>query len=90
MVYVSSLDNDSNNKRFGKVHKIIHLCAPGKLNKVSALCVDCAKIDHKAENAGFSFHLTGLKSGEKEIAGLDKYLPLCLKHHQYRSKDLKL
>ena len=75
LVFVASLDADANLKRMGKVHKIIHLCAPGCLTKLAANCLDCAAQDHRFEDAGFSFSLHGT----------EKFVPLCLKHHQNRS-----
>jgi len=88
LVYISALDADANLNRFGRVHEVIHLCSPGNLNKISALCVDCASIDHRSEKAGFTFHLGKRISADSQIhIGSDEYIALCLKHHQLRSKE---
>lgn len=86
LVYIASLDADANLKRMGKVHKLIHLCAPGCLNKIAAMCLDCAREDHRFEPAGYSYSFVGIVSGSEDIGGTEKYIPLCLKHHQRRTE----
>jgi len=86
LVYISSLDADVYLNKFGKVHEIIHLCEPGNLTKVFALCVDCAAIDHRSVNAGFTYRLED-KVGETFQIGAKQYIPVCLKHHQIRSTE---
>lgn len=86
-VYISALDCDAALNKFGKVHEVIHLCAPGNLNKIAALCVDCAAYDHRFQNAGFTYCLKNntINEGNQIHVGADEYIALCLKHHQQRT-----
>jgi len=86
LVHISALDGDANLKSFGKVHELIHLCDAGNITKVFAFCVDCAAIDHRSVKAGFTFCLEEVISGVNKI-GAKEYIPVCLKHHQFRTRE---
>jgi thymidine kinase len=79
-ILISSLDADSNMKKFGQALDLLPFCSYNGLIRVSSFCLPCRK-KNELVFANVSFRKASRDTNESniEIKASDKYEPLCLK-----------
>ncbi len=77
-VIISGLIGDSKRKLFGDMYKLMPKAS--KFDLIPASCMKCAEEKPQHVDAFFT-HRTVSDEGQLLIGGLEKYIPVCLKHY---------
>jgi thymidine kinase len=101
IVIIASLDGDFMMRPFGKAHKLVCICEPWNVVKLSAMCVKCIEysLEHGRivrNSAGFTAKfkidpeiIEGKDYTQDDVGGKDKYLPVCMKCYQEHMTSIK-
>lgn len=83
-VYVSGLDSDFKGEKFGFIADL--LPEADTFIKMQAVCEVCLKSGGVITPASFTSKHSGSSSAQIEVGGHDLYIPVCRRHHSFKTR----